>query len=610
MIQKGMLYVEAEAHLNDDGTEILCEEPFKLLEPHVCQSKPDRRKEKEKRERDKRKIEKKKDAKRLKRDHDEKMESAKIDRIDHDGDSTSDTKGGGSSTIIGESSGASVVTNNDRNTSKNTVAESMDLEAESTQIEGVLADVKTANDSETKREDETTTVDKRVESSVALTTAPKSTEIQRVETDKSKPIGANDSGNMKVNDFDDLAQFNNTTDEKFSSIKSGAGASTVDNVMDMDTSPTKENGIVTDIKSVNNIDGKNSITIHPKDVMVLSGHTNEVFTCAWNPTYDLLATGSGDTTARIWEMPSDRRMPPEGIVLQHAINDDTTSENGKVTSVEWNVDGSRLGTVSFTGEARIWNKDGRLEFVLKGHDKPVFALKWNRRGDSLLTGGVDSTAIVWNAQTGKIRQQFKFHEDAILDLNWRNNTSFASCSADSNIYVCKLTETQPLMMFQGHTRDINSIKWDPSGTLLASCSDDCTAKIWSMKKDSPLTSLEGHEREIFTLNWAPHLQNGSLLATAAYDATIRLWDVHRNTCLHVFKDHTAPVYSMCFSPDGKFLASGSLDHRLLVWDVQEGKVIKSYQGKSGIFEVSWSSKDDQIAACFGDSSVAVLDFKM
>jgi hypothetical protein len=31
--------------------------------------------------------------------------------------------------------------------------------------------------------------------------------------------------------------------------------------------------------------------------------------------------------------------------------------------------------------------------------------------------------------------------------------------------------------FQGHTDEVNAVKWDPTGTMLASCSDDCTAKV-------------------------------------------------------------------------------------------------------------------------------------
>lgn len=50
-----------------------------------------------------------------------------------------------------------------------------------------------------------------------------------------------------------------------------------------------------------------------------------------------------------------------------------------------------------------------------------------------------------------------------MDVDWRNNTSFATCSTDKMIYVCKLGDTQPLKVFEGHRDEVNAIKWDPTG---------------------------------------------------------------------------------------------------------------------------------------------------
>ena len=52
---------------------------------------------------------------------------------------------------------------------------------------------------------------------------------------------------------------------------------------------------------------------------------------------------------------------------------------------------------------------GELKNTLNKHKGPIFSLKWNKKGDCLLSGSVDKTAIIWDAKTGDVKQQFEYH---------------------------------------------------------------------------------------------------------------------------------------------------------------------------------------------------------
>ncbi|XP_038049958.1 F-box-like/WD repeat-containing protein TBL1XR1 [Patiria miniata] len=430
-------------------------------------------------------------------------------------------------------------------------------------------------------------------------------------------ISINEDGSVLDNGFDSLSLIDAVMPDVISSRKSELtrqAAANTNNTSKVDGANANGDDVALNSLQANHtetmeLDG--GVEIPASKATVLRGHESEVFICAWNPCNDLLASGSGDSTARIWNL-SENNNSPHQLVLRHCIREggQDVPSNKDVTSLDWNCDGTLLATGSYDGYARIWSTDGRLVSTLGQHKGPIFALKWNKKGNYILSAGVDKTTIIWDAQSGECKQQFPFHSAPALDVDWCSNVCFASCSTDQCIHVCKLGSDRPIKTFQGHTNEVNAIKWDPTGTMLASCSDDMTLKIWSMKQECCVHDLQAHNKEIYTIKWSPHNPNTPLmLASASFDSTVRLWDVDRGICIHTLTKHQEPVYSVAFSPDGKYLASGSFDKCVHIWSTQTGTLVHSYRGTGGIFEVCWNSRGDKVGASASDGSVCVLDLR-
>ncbi|KAI8894868.1 WD40-repeat-containing domain protein [Globomyces pollinis-pini] len=343
-----------------------------------------------------------------------------------------------------------------------------------------------------------------------------------------------------------------------------------------------------------------------ESVKVLDGHRSEVFVCDWNMHHPLLASGSGDGFARIWSVPNDLTEDVPFVELAHGNGPDSSRD---VTTVCWSPNGNYLATGSYDGLARIWSKTGELKNTLEKHNGPIFNVKWNKTGDLLASVGVDKSAIVWDVRTGDARQQFNFHTGATLDIDWKDDTTFATSSADRDIYVCQLGSLEPLKQFAGHRDEINCIRWSPNGQLLASCSDDHTAKIWDMNEDSPLFDFTKHEKEIYTTSWCPPDKSDPQklwLATASFDGSVRIWDINNGDCIYVLQEHSQAVYTVAFSPDCQFVASGSFDKSVIIYSLKDGSMVQKYGGDGGVFEVAYNATGNKLAACYSDTKVVII----
>ena len=80
-----------------------------------------------------------------------------------------------------------------------------------------------------------------------------------------------------------------------------------------------------------------------------------------------------------------------------------------------------------------------------------------------------------------------------------------------------------------------------------------------MDTPQPRRIMVGHLADVDCVAWHP---NTNYIATGSADRTVRLWDVQTGECVRIFTGHRGGVRSLAMSPDGKSMASGSDDGRI------------------------------------------------
>ncbi|CEQ40602.1 SPOSA6832_02256 [Sporobolomyces salmonicolor] len=393
----------------------------------------------------------------------------------------------------------------------------------------------------------------------------------------------------------------------------------------------------------------NKISQDDKRVIKLRGHTvAKVQPCAFNSKVpSLLATGGGDSTCRIWDVPSSSSAG-QTILKEHTICKHASAQRrSDVAAVAWDPSGSLLATGSEDGIARIWTPSGDLHLVLSMHQRAIFSLKWSPNGTLLLTGSLDSTVCLWELSSGKVRQQYSTHGDSVLDVDWNDDSTFASASMDKTgleahqleferTSVFSTSRASPVHRFRGHRDEVNVVKFSPCGTLVASCSDDHTVRIWSLRNLPALNVahkpvkkgdqarqiddedhggvfvLEGHESDVHQIAWMPGCgregaEGNRLIASCSFDHTAKLWDADAGTCLYTFARHSDYVYSIAFEPTlGRFLATGSNDGTVEVWRIEDRALVVEYQNSAPVYELTWHPHGTQLAVCGHAEDVAVI----
>lgn len=101
--------------------------------------------------------------------------------------------------------------------------------------------------------------------------------------------------------------------------------------------------------------------------------------------------------------------------------------------------------------------------------------------------------------------------------------------------------------------------------------------------------------------------DGMYLATGAEDKLIRVWDIENRRIKHTFAGHEQDIYSLDFSRNGRSIASGSGDRTVRVWDLEMNREALSLTIEDGVTTVAMSPDAMLVAAGSLDRSVRVWD---
>ncbi|MDJ0547443.1 MAG: serine/threonine-protein kinase [Microcystis sp. M53601_WE4] len=117
-------------------------------------------------------------------------------------------------------------------------------------------------------------------------------------------------------------------------------------------------------------------------------------------------------------------------------------------------------------------------------------------------------------------------------------------------------------------------------------------------------TLTGHSGQVYSLAYSP---DGRYLASGSSDKTIKIWETATGTELRTLTGHSMTVWSVAYSPDGRYLASGSLDKTIKIWEVATGKVRTLTGHYMTFWSVAYSPDGRYLASGSSDKTIKIWE---
>jgi len=197
---------------------------------------------------------------------------------------------------------------------------------------------------------------------------------------------------------------------------------------------------------------------------VLKGHTNVIFSLAFAVQPGgrlLLASGSYDNTARIWDVDTGE--------CRRVLGGHTNFVGG----VAFAPDASRLATASYDKTARIWSvAEGKCLRTLQGHTQAVHSVAWSPDGQLLATGGFDRSIRLWSPD-GALSRNIENLDGQIMSVLFTADsrellyTWGGTDAAGVGSAVLQVSSGQERLRFTKHDNTVLSGAISPDGTVAA-----------------------------------------------------------------------------------------------------------------------------------------------
>jgi len=290
----------------------------------------------------------------------------------------------------------------------------------------------------------------------------------------------------------------------------------------------------------------------------VDGHTSELYSMAFSYQGTMFATGGADKCIKLWKSSN----------LPNVENFSTlVGCNAGVMSIDIDERDQFVVAGSNDAAVRMWQvSGGQVKSTFMGHDNKIYTVKFYNHSQRIVSGSHDRTLRLWDARTSKnIRTIFarsSCHDLAVLS---EQGTNIVSGHFDKRLRFWdeRQDTSSHEMLLDGR---ITSIDLSGCGKYLAcSCKDTSTIKFIDLKLNQAIATFTADGLKMGEHARCAFSPDGQYIAVGSTDGTLFLWNTRTLKREEVPKQHSSAVPVVKWHPMGQALISLEKSKKFFVW---------------------------------------------